>query len=626
MDSSLHLIPWFRVSLLVAAVVGVISLLQLLPVVIGRRDIKEGPWLIGLFVVSSVQAVLIFYGLGFNSENDWAVMLWWRHANLFFALILYVGFMRAFLRPWGTKLYAWLGAVLLGLLCFHFILPHGLFAWDGVTAHLFITKWGEPTVVLLWEKSPFYWVFAILTVLVLSVGLFRAVQLRINGEYRRTRILFWLCGVSLAVIVLTALSELYRWGLIFSPFGLLCSQIIMSFDFVREALRAKELDEQLQEKNVQIQEMAAKVPGVLFSILLHGEGEWKPLFISASMQSMFGIDSNDSNGLQKLAQGLGEDERSRFHVILSACLREQTDLLFSSSFQRADGVMIWFQCVASPLQRSEGVVFNGVLVDVSDRVKFARDKEDMVRQIQLRKDELEALLYSLSHDLRTPFFSIDGFSLEAKRFLDEKFPRILHAAIPSEHRQKKILRIVYAEVYDSLARVHSNVERASDLVTQLLVIGRHSRDQLNIERLHPDVLFNQVFIKLRPEMEPIKLNLIGCWPSCSVDATQLALVFSTILTNASQYRSPLRELRMEASARINNNRILIAIQDNGIGFPSQYSEIIFKAFHRLQPSDNVNGRGIGLTIARLAIRRMEGSMWAEGKAGIGATFYVELPL
>ena len=70
---------------------------------------------------------------------------------------------------------------------------------------------------------------------------------------------------------------------------------------------------------------------------------------------------------------------------------------------------------------------------------------------------------------------------------------------------------------------------------------------------------------------------------------------------------------------------MLWVRVNGIGFDPQFHERIFEIFQRLQRAEDYPGTGIGLAIARKAMQRMGGRIWAESTPGQGATFFLELP-
>jgi signal transduction histidine kinase len=82
---------------------------------------------------------------------------------------------------------------------------------------------------------------------------------------------------------------------------------------------------------------------------------------------------------------------------------------------------------------------------------------------------------------------------------------------------------------------------------------------------------------------------------------------------------------IEIGARVADGSVVVSVRDNGIGFDQDYHDKIFEIFQRLHGRDEYEGTGIGLALARKAMQRMGGRIWAESRAGTGATFFVELP-
>ncbi len=108
------------------------------------------------------------------------------------------------------------------------------------------------------------------------------------------------------------------------------------------------------------------------------------------------------------------------------------------------------------------------------------------------------------------------------------------------------------------------------------------------------------------------------------DARQLAHVFQNLLSNSIKYRKLVESPRIEIWAEKEDDRWVIAVRDNGIGFEQQYAERIFGLFKRLH-KDEYPGTGLGLAICQRIVERYGGRMWAVSKTGQGATFYFSLP-
>jgi light-regulated signal transduction histidine kinase (bacteriophytochrome) len=116
----------------------------------------------------------------------------------------------------------------------------------------------------------------------------------------------------------------------------------------------------------------------------------------------------------------------------------------------------------------------------------------------------------------------------------------------------------------------------------------------------------------------------GPMPDLMVDRVQMLQVFQNLLSNAIKYRSSLAPV-VRVTATRSNTEWTIAVRDNGRGFGQEFSERIFGLFQRLHVRE-VEGTGMGLSIARRIIERHGGRIWAESKEGEGATFFFALPV
>ena len=142
----------------------------------------------------------------------------------------------------------------------------------------------------------------------------------------------------------------------------------------------------------------------------------------------------------------------------------------------------------------------------------------------------------------------------------------------------------------------------------------------NLERLLSETLV------MNPQLNSPNVELSVRLPLHRVigDATALMQVFSNLLTNAVKFVPADRKPIVKVWTEQRGDTVRVCVKDNGIGIPAKDRERIFKMFERLQPKWKYEGNGIGLTIVRRAVERMQGVLGVDSTEGQGSTFWVEL--
>ncbi len=226
------------------------------------------------------------------------------------------------------------------------------------------------------------------------------------------------------------------------------------------------------------------------------------------------------------------------------------------------------------------------------------------RELEQSNQELQAFSYSVSHDLRAPLRTIDGFSLA----LEEDFAEILSD-----------------EGRDYIKRVRSGVQRMGTLIDALLQLSRVTRSEVQRETVNLSQMATLIFEELRandPERSvtfTAEENVIA-----EADPRLMRVAFENLLGNALKFTSktPGAEIHFGATSR--GEQTVYSIRDNGAGFDMQYVGRLFTAFQRLHGDRDFKGSGIGLATVSRIVRRHNGEIWAEGETGKGATFYFTL--
>jgi light-regulated signal transduction histidine kinase (bacteriophytochrome) len=240
-----------------------------------------------------------------------------------------------------------------------------------------------------------------------------------------------------------------------------------------------------------------------------------------------------------------------------------------------------------------------VILSVIDRLKRVSN------QLALANKELEAFSYSVSHDLRAPLRSIDGFS----------------QALLEDYADK-----VDAEGKDHLQRIRGAAQRMADLIEALLTLSRVTRSEIHRTTLDLSGLARAIAAELQ-QREPGRQAEWGIQDDLAGDgdARLLRAVLENLLGNAWKFTATRAPARIEFGVWPGSNgRPTYFVRDNGAGFDMAYKDKLFGAFQRLHTQAEYRGTGIGLATVQRIIHRHGGRIWAEGAPEQGATFYFTL--
>jgi len=235
---------------------------------------------------------------------------------------------------------------------------------------------------------------------------------------------------------------------------------------------------------------------------------------------------------------------------------------------------------------------------VEDRTK---DLKRQTLELDAVNKELESFSHSVSHDLRAPLRSIDGFS---KALLEDYADR------------------VDEEGKDYLHRVRAASQRMAQLIDDLLELSRVSRRKLHRERVDLSAMAKTIAMDLQETQPERQVNFIIA-PSLVVDgdARLLQLVLENLVRNAWKFTGKHSNATIELGVTEREGEKVYFIRDDGAGFDMSFVDKLFGAFQRLHTADEFPGTGVGLATVKRIIHRHGGRVWAEGEVEKGATFY-----
>ena len=235
----------------------------------------------------------------------------------------------------------------------------------------------------------------------------------------------------------------------------------------------------------------------------------------------------------------------------------------------------------------------------------AETRAALAAELERKNRELEAFSYSVSHDLRAPLRSIDGFS---QALLEDYAPRLEPTA------------------KDYLERVRGAAQRMGELIDDMLLLSRVGRAELRKEPVDLSELAAQIIADLRRNA-PGRTVTVTIEPGliADVDPRLMRIALENLLGNAWKFTAKQERAEIVLGTEPSAEEPTFFVRDNGAGFNMKYAEKLFRAFQRLHSQSEFAGTGIGLATVHRVVDRHGGRVWAEGTEGQGAAFYFAFP-
>jgi len=301
----------------------------------------------------------------------------------------------------------------------------------------------------------------------------------------------------------------------------------------------------------------------------------------------------------KMTEAYPGIETTPLFAALRRCMEEGVPASMENRFTFADGTARWFELRVEPVP--EGVSVHSI--DIEERKRLSEDLERRVeartRELHAANQDLHGFVYSVSHDLRAPLRSIDGF---AQALVEDCADRLDGNGL--EH----------------LERIRAAAQRMSRLIEALLSLSRVSRTP--VERMDVDLsaLAEEVAAELCREDPGRRVEwhiAPGLRAACDVGLARVVL--ENLMGNAWKFTARKPEARI-ALASVPGHAGAFAVVDDGAGFDTRYASKLFLPFQRLHGVAEFPGTGIGLATVERIVRAHGGGVRADGAVGQGATF------
>ncbi len=226
------------------------------------------------------------------------------------------------------------------------------------------------------------------------------------------------------------------------------------------------------------------------------------------------------------------------------------------------------------------------------------------KELALINRELESFAYSVSHDLRAPLRSIDGFS---QALLEDYSGQIDDTG------------------KDYLQRIRAATQRMGQLIDELLALSRVTRSDLRKETVDLSAIATTIATELRQSAPQREVEIvIQEGMTVTGDSRLMRIMLINLFENAWKFTSKHPRARIEFGLVNRDGKKIYFVKDDGAGFDMAYAHKLFGAFQRLHSMADFPGNGIGLATIQRIIHRHGGQVWAEGAIEQGATFYFTL--
>ncbi len=380
----------------------------------------------------------------------------------------------------------------------------------------------------------------------------------------------------------------------------------------------------IREKNVELEKIIEE-QGKVEKALRESE-EWFRVTFSEATDAMIVMDRArmivDCNGRACEVFGyrrealvghsfdrLFADPRDVEGISLETAVAEMTHRGTTRSFRfsqrRKDGSTFESELTAGAFELGRGRYVQAIIRDVSERARMERERKELIEELRLRNQEMERFSYTVSHDLKSPLVTIQGFLglLEQDALAGET-----------------------ARMREDLERIRTAARTMSRLLDEILELSRIGRVINEPEAVPLSELAHEA-------VELVSGHIAECGATVDVaagmpvvygDRPRLLEVLQNLIENAIKFMGDQRDPRVEVSGTLGENGIVCRVRDNGIGIDPRYHDKVFELFHRLDHA--TEGTGIGLALVKRIVEVHGGRIWVESEGGgKGSCFCFELP-
>lgn len=333
------------------------------------------------------------------------------------------------------------------------------------------------------------------------------------------------------------------------------------------------------------------------------------IFANSAINELYGYSKDEmlSWGPEGFADKIHPDDRE---FIISQARKRwagNPETVPQSDFRilTSSGDVKWVSMHSDSADLTGGPVSISSFVDITERKQAEAEREAIIVELEAKNTELERFVYTVSHDLKSPLITIEGFL----GFLEQD-------AIKGNIDQMK----------DDMARISNATKKMGALLDELLELSRIGRRDNPPEWVPlSDIACEATeMVAGRLKKRDVKVEIALDLPVVYGDRPRLREVLENLLDNAAKFMGDQPNPRVEVGVRRDGGEMIFYVADNGIGIKPQYQGKVFDLFEKLDLG--TMGSGVGLAIVKRIVEIHGGQIWVESEGiGRGSTFCFTLP-
>jgi PAS domain S-box-containing protein len=263
--------------------------------------------------------------------------------------------------------------------------------------------------------------------------------------------------------------------------------------------------------------------------------------------------------------------------------------------------------------------------DVEKLPTMAKRIAEERAKVGATKAELQMFVSCISHDLRSPLVSIEGFIVELEELLNDMRE---HTSTTCEQNKecKKTFDDIFDNMNEAIGFVDTSVTRLKRLVNIVVDLHKNSERKLNNKPIDIKSILNMLISSMQHQIDKANciIRINAQMPHLNADSSVIERIFANILDNAIKYLDPSRPGQIDIDYYIKDQKVIFTIKDNGIGISENSRKYVFQPFRRATDRE-IPGDGVGMPMVKSLIDLYNGEIWFNSKEQRGTTFYLSFP-